>query len=130
MPLFVKKIKGGTIIKQLKTCSFHISRHTVKRIKERYGEKYCDGKKIKNMSVGRIRKIILNQLRYHLVKKQKANITNYYVQTELFSFILDLEYGSIIKTALPGENHYNDDSGLSCTLGESCEALKKLKKAM
>jgi len=130
LPLFVKKIKGGTIIKQLKTCSFHISRHTVKRIKERYGEKYCDGKKIKNMSVGRIRKIILNQLRHHLVKKKKANITNYYVQTELFSFILDLEYGSIIKTALPGENHYNDDSGLSCTLGETCEALKKLKKAM
>jgi len=130
VPLFDKKLKGETIINQFKACSFNISRHTVKRIKERYGEKYCGGKKIKNMSVGRVRTIILNQVKHHLVKKKKANITSFYVETTLFSFIVVRGYRNEIVTALPGENHYNGDSGLSCTLGESSEVLRQLRKAM
>ncbi|MFW6281748.1 MAG: hypothetical protein ACOC1O_03005, partial [bacterium] len=97
---------------------------------ERYGEKYCDGKKIKNMGVSKVKRIIRNQLKYHLVKKKKANITNYYVETTLFCFIVNIEQGSIVKTTLPEENHHNDDSGLSCSIGESCEVLRQFRNAM
>ncbi len=82
------------------------------------------------MGVGRVRKIILNQVKNHLVKKKKANITSFYVETTLFSFIVVRGYRNEIVTTLPDESHYNDDSGLSCTLGESSEVLRQLRKAM
>ena len=82
------------------------------------------------MGVGRVRKIILNQVKYHLVKKKKANITSFYVETTLFSFIVVRGYRNEIVTTLPDENHHNDGSGLSCTIGESSEVLRQLRKAM
>ena len=102
----------------------------MKRIKERYGETYIGGKKIKNMGINQLRSIILNQVKDNLVSRKKINITSFYVKTDLFRFVIVLGNKNEIVTTLPKDNCYESmGSSLNYSLG-GLEALRELKKAM
>ena len=115
----------------MKNRPFKVTRHSVKRLKERFGENYYDGKKIKNLSVNKLRKIILNLLKFNRVSVREVNKVNVVVETDFCSFIVTLSFENIVRTTLPDENHYKKDKeALSFQLGEVSEKLRQFKDAV
>jgi len=63
---------------------YKITRHAFIRLKERYGEKYIENKKIKNMGIPRLKQIIIEQLRYNVIDIKELGLVDAEVTTELF----------------------------------------------
>lgn len=77
-----------------------ITRHAFKRYKERYGDRYIGGKKIKNMSKPKAQSKIIKSLKYKSKKIMEQNDGYLKVITKDFQAVVKPENKNVIVTII------------------------------